>query len=215
VTWAILGGATGAVATINSLAPMNGNIVIAGTSNQLSVGSAGSTVTLSLPSAITAPGSLTTTTSLAATTTVTAGTGLIATTGGIAATGASTINTSGSGTTQIGNGGTGAVTIGNSTGNITLPDSVNLVLGSSTGTKIGTATTQLLGFYNKDPVAQQVQGATLTNNVTAGGSANTLANYTDLTVYGNDAAAIRNDIYQLGQTLKTVVDALRLMGLLS
>jgi len=100
-------------------------------------------------------------------------------------------------------------------GTHTIADGSNIVLGSTTGTKIGTATTQKLGFFNATPQTQQVQGATLTNNVTAGGSANTLANYTDLTVYANDAATIRNDIYQLGQTLKTVVDALRLYGLLS
>src|SRR5271165_4682068 len=55
-TWAVLGGSTGAVATINSLAPVGGNIIIAGTSNQVSIANAGHTVTLSLPSAITTPG---------------------------------------------------------------------------------------------------------------------------------------------------------------
>jgi hypothetical protein len=62
-----LGGGSSQVSTINSLSPVGGNIIIAGTSNQLSVGSAGHTVTLSLPSAITAPGSLTATTTLTAT----------------------------------------------------------------------------------------------------------------------------------------------------
>jgi hypothetical protein len=66
-TWAILGGATGAVATINSLSPTAGNIIIAGTANQVTVASAVSTVTLSLPSALTAPGSITATTSFTAT----------------------------------------------------------------------------------------------------------------------------------------------------
>jgi hypothetical protein len=89
-TWAVLGGSTSAISTINTLSPSGGNITI-GTANQLTVGNAGSTVTLSLPSAITAPGSLTTTTTLAAGTalsagtTVTAGTGITATTGNITA----------------------------------------------------------------------------------------------------------------------------------
>jgi hypothetical protein len=43
-------------------------------------------------------------------------------------------------------------------GDIDLDDGSNLVLDTGTGTKIGTATSQLLGFYNATPVAQQ--GAT-------------------------------------------------------
>ena len=84
-------GGTGAVQTINSLLPTAGNIVIAGTALQVSVASAGSTITLSLPAAITTPGSLTTTstlgagTSLSAGTTITAGTGITSTTGNIVA----------------------------------------------------------------------------------------------------------------------------------
>jgi len=72
-----------------------------------------------------------------------------------------------------------------------------------------------VGFYGTPPVAQRTQGATLTNNITSGGSANVLANYADLTLYANDAAAIRNNLYQLGQTLKTIVDGLRALGLFS
>lgn len=33
-------------------------------------------------------------------------------------------------------------------------DGANLPLGTTTGTKIGTATTQKLGFYNKTPITQ-------------------------------------------------------------
>ncbi len=36
----------------------------------------------------------------------------------------------------------------------TMTDGANVVLGSTTGTKIGTATTQKLGFYNATPVVQ-------------------------------------------------------------
>lgn len=90
-TWAILGGATGAVATITgdsggAISPSAGNITLAGTANQVTTAGSGSTITLSLPSAITAPGSITATTSVASTTTMTAGTGLTATTGNITAT---------------------------------------------------------------------------------------------------------------------------------
>ena len=49
----------------------------------------------------------------------------------------------------------GALTVGSAT----VADGGNVVLGSSTGTKIGTATTQKLGFFNATPVVQQTMGA--------------------------------------------------------
>lgn len=73
----------------------------------------------------------------------------------------------------------------------------------------------LLGFFGASAVVQQTQGATVTNNVTSGGTANTIANFTSLTTYATDAATIRNDIYQLTVLMKTVVDALRSYGLLT
>lgn len=65
------------------------------------------------------------------------------------------------------------------------------------------------------PVAQQARGATLTNNVTAGGTDDTIANFTDLTTYANDAAAIRNDIYQLARALRMHDVAMRAYGWLT
>lgn len=47
--WEVLGSGSAAVATINSLSPTAGNIIIAGTTGEIDVASAGSTVTLSLP----------------------------------------------------------------------------------------------------------------------------------------------------------------------
>lgn len=67
---------TGLVSTINSLPPTAGNIIIAGTANEISIGNAGSTVTLSTPATFIAPGSI------AATTTVTATLGNITATNG-------------------------------------------------------------------------------------------------------------------------------------
>lgn len=50
-------------------------------------------------------------------------------------------------------------------GNIDLAvDAIDIILGSTTGTKIGTATSQKLGFYNATPV---VQGAALTTQLTS------------------------------------------------
>lgn len=40
------------------------------------------------------------------------------------------------------------------TGNLTLADAANVIVGSTTGSKIATATTQKLGFFNATPVVQ-------------------------------------------------------------
>jgi hypothetical protein len=47
---------------------------------------------------------------------------------------------------------TGTIGLGNT---ITIANAKNIVLGTTTGTKIGTGTTQKLGFYNATPVVQQ------------------------------------------------------------
>jgi len=66
-TWAVVGGSSADINTINSNAPVAGNYVLAGTANQISKAETAGTTTFSLPAAITAPGSLTTTTALTAT----------------------------------------------------------------------------------------------------------------------------------------------------
>lgn len=120
------------------------------------------------------------------------------------------------GSTQLG---TSAQTVIGTAGTFTtfagFADNINIAVGTTNGTQIATTTSQKIGFFGTTPAIQQTQGATLTNNVTSGGSANTIANFTSLTTYSTDAATIRNDIYQLSQTLKIVVDALRTYGLLS
>ena len=72
-----------------------------------------------------------------------------------------------------------------------------------------------VGFYSAAVAAQQASAANLTNSVTAGGVDDTIANYADLVTYATDAAAIRNDIYQLARKVKQVNDGLRVYGLLS
>jgi hypothetical protein len=111
-------------------------------------------------------------------------------------------------------GGTGTFTTLTVTTALNMSDGANMVFGTTTGTQIGTAASQKLGFYGKTPVIQQTQGA-LTNSVTAGGVTGTIANYTDLSVYANDAAAIRNDIYQLALALSGTITALRAQGLIA
>jgi len=54
----------------------------------------------------------------------------------------------------------GNVTI---SGLVNLPDSSNVQLGTGAGTKIGTATTQKIGFYNATPVVQPTAVADATD----------------------------------------------------
>lgn len=55
--------------------------------------------------------------------------------------------------------------------NGTIPDGQNIVLGTTTGTKIGTSTSQKLGFYNVTPIVQAQlstgTGKTVDNVITA------------------------------------------------
>lgn len=113
-TWALLGGATGVIDSV------------VGTANQITATTVGTTVTLSLPSAITTPGSLTTTTSLSSTTTITAGTGITSTTGNIVAT-AGALNAGTSVTATLGN-----ITATN--GNFVLGTAGNKIISTSVAT---------------------------------------------------------------------------------
>lgn len=72
-----------------------------------------------------------------------------------------------------------------------------------------------IGVFGATPAAQQASGANLTNNVTSGGSNDVITNFTDLVIYANDAATIRNDIYQLARKVKQINDAMRLWGWLN
>jgi hypothetical protein len=54
------------------------------------------------------------------------------------------------------------------TGDVTIADTKNIILNTTTGTKIGTAADQKLGFYNATPVVQQTGIAALKVDYTAG-----------------------------------------------
>lgn len=87
---------------------------------------------------------------------------------------------------------------------------------TSTGAIAGVsiATSGGAGFHGES-VQAQISGldADLTNSVTSGGTTNTIADYSDLSTYATDAAAIRNNIYQLARSLKVIQDGLRDLGL--
>lgn len=105
--------------------------------------------------------------------------------------------------------GTASFTIANSTGvvtyaaNITMGDAKNIVVNATTGTKIGTATTQKLGFFNATPVAQQATTGT-TTGFTAGAGTAVLS---DSTFTGGSGSA--------AYTIGDVVKALKALGFLA
>ena len=80
---------------------------------------------------------------------------------------------------------------------MTIADANNIVLGSTTGVKIGTATTQKLAFWNTTPIAQPTTGITPA----------TLVSGTGTVVTSEDTFG--------GYTLQQVVAALKNMGLLA
>lgn len=77
---------------------------------------------------------------------------------------------------------------------------------------LGGATTKL-SFFGAVAANQPNAGGSITNSITAGGTADTFVDYTDLSVYATDAAAIRNNMYQLAAKVKKIDDALRLLGI--
>jgi len=86
---------------------------------------------------------------------------------------------------------------GSGTGDCTVSDALNFVLGSTTGNKFATATTQKLSFWNATPIVQPTTGVAAATFV-----ANT-------SLIANDTATF--DGYTIGQ----VVKALRNTGLLA
>ena len=79
----------------------------------------------------------------------------------------------------------------------------DLIVGTSTGTKIGTAATQKIGFFNATPVVQQNTTGTTTG--TSGGSGTAL--HTNATITGG----VGSTAYTVGD----IVKALKTLGLLA
>jgi hypothetical protein len=82
-------------------------------------------------------------------------------------------------------------------GNTTWADAVNMVFNTTTGTKIGTATTQKIGFWNAAPIVQPTTAVAAATRVGGGGTT-----LTDTDTFD-------------GYTLAKVVRALRNSGLLA
>jgi hypothetical protein len=78
-----------------------------------------------------------------------------------------------------------------------MSDGSNISVGSTNGTRIGTATTQKIGFYNKTPVVQPSPGTEAAFVENAGGT------------------AVNVDSTFGGYTLQQVVQSLQNLGLLA
>lgn len=96
--------------------------------------------------------------------------------------------------------GTDILSINGSTlhsGNVTMADAINFIFNTTTGTKIATATTQKIGFWNVAPIVQPTTAvASATFVVNAGTAVNTLSTF---------------DGYKIDQ----IVKALRNLGILA
>ncbi len=123
-----------------------------------------------------------------------------------------TIDAMGTGTITIAGTSTGAVTITPATtitgiltsgGGITMADAKNIVLNATTGTIIGTATTQKLSFFNATPVVQPAANADTTT--AAAGSTTTV--FLNTTFNGTSGTA--------AFTVGGIVTALKRLGLLA
>jgi hypothetical protein len=99
-------------------------------------------------------------------------------------------------------------------GTITLSDAANVVAGTTNGTKIGTATTQKIGFWNVTPVVQPASAnqAALTNST--GGTANGTLEAVAATNTGDRSAAINNNFTELHVLLNEIRTALVNVGII-
>ena len=86
---------------------------------------------------------------------------------------------------------------------LTMADAANIVVNTTTGTKIGTATSQKIGFFNQAPVVQPAGTGTVTGFTAGSGT----AVLDDSTFTGNTGSA--------AYTIGDIVKALKDLGLLA
>lgn len=99
-------------------------------------------------------------------------------------------------------------------GTITLDDAANIVANTTTGTKIGTSTSQKIGFWNATPIVQPASAnqAALTN--ATGGTANGTLELVAATNTGDRSASINNNFTELHVLLNEIRNVLVNTGLM-
>jgi len=101
--------------------------------------------------------------------------------------------------TNLGLGQTNSVTFSSLTlsSDLTFGSGDNIVLSTTNGTKIGTATNQLLGFYNQTPIVQPSTTGVTTNGFTQGSGNNVHPNSTFTGGIGTNAYTISDIVAHL------------------
>ena len=100
-------------------------------------------------------------------------------------------------------------------GSITLADAANIAAGTTTGTQIGTATTQKLGFWGKAPVVQPASASQAAIDASAmGGTADGALEAMGSTYSTSTRDAIRNNILELHTLLNEIRTALVNVGII-
>lgn len=98
---------------------------------------------------------------------------------------------------------------------LTFADAVNLSFNTTTGTKIGTATTQKIGFFNASPVVQPSAIANITTTATTG----TLPTANGTVTIANAASPTVTELLEycveLEAKLESALAALRTLGLIA
>ncbi len=112
--------------------------------------------------------------------------------------------------------GTGTLTCGlsNLGDTITITDAKNIVVGTSTGTKVGTATTQKLGFWNATPIVQPSGSNQASLTDSSGGSASTTLSAVGATNGSDVSGAINNNFASLARLVNQLRSDLVAAGII-
>jgi len=97
----------------------------------------------------------------------------------------------------------------------TLSEGSNLAVGTTTGTKIGTATTQKLGFYNATPVVQGAAVPDITVTATTGTLPTANGSITIADAAAPTNAELLEYCRELESTLETLLARIRAIGIIA
>jgi hypothetical protein len=100
-------------------------------------------------------------------------------------------------------------------GTHTLADASNIVVGTTTGTKIGTAATQKIGFYNVTPVVQGAAVPDITVTATTGTLPTANGSITIADAAAPTNAELLEYCRELESTLETLLARIRAIGIIA
>lgn len=113
------------------------------------------------------------------------------------------------------NSGTTYFSVNPTSGTTDYVDATNVTFGTTTGTKLGTATTQKLGFWNATPVVQPTAVADLTTTATSGTLPTPNGSVTIADASAPTAAELLEYCVELEAKLEAVMSRLRDTGLMA